>query len=260
MHKSTVLVTAILGFMLPPGIALAEMHIVTVGDNFFSPNDLTIQAGDTVRFSNAAGGAPHDVTADDFSFASVTASSFTYDRVFNEPGEVLYHCTVHSTPGQDRNTNMNGRITVQAVGAVFPINAGLNDAWFNPATQGQGFFITVFADIQMMFLAWFTYDTERPVPEADAILGEPGHRWLTAFGPYSSDTATLDVELTKGGVFDSAEPAVTQSPDGSIEVIFSGCNAGVVNYDITSAGVSGQVPIERISLDNVPVCEALTAP
>jgi len=61
-------------------------------------------------------------------------------------------------------------------------------------------------------------------------------------------------------VFDSAQPAVTQSQDGTIEVIFSGCNAGVVNYDITSAGVSGQVPIERISLDTVPVCEVLSAP
>ncbi|MDX1555301.1 MAG: NHL repeat-containing protein, partial [Xanthomonadales bacterium] len=30
---------------------------------------------------------------------------------------------------------------------VFAINPGLNDAWFNAATAGQGFFITVFADI-----------------------------------------------------------------------------------------------------------------
>jgi len=118
----------------------------------------------------------------------------------------------------------------------------------------------VFDDIQMMFLAWFTYDTERPAPEAAASLGEPGHRWLTAFGSYSGDTAVLNVELTEGGVFDSAQPAVTQSPDGTIEVIFSGCNAGTVNYDLTAAGVSGQVPIERISLDNVPVCEALITP
>jgi hypothetical protein len=118
----------------------------------------------------------------------------------------------------------------------------------------------VFEDIQKMFLAWFTYDTVRPAPEAAAILGEPGHRWLTAFGSYSGDTATLAVELTQGGVFDSAQPAVTQSADGTIEVIFSGCNAGTVNYNLTSAGVTGQVPIERISLDNVPVCEALVAP
>ena len=260
MSKPTFLFATAIGGLLLPAIALAEIHIVTVGDDFFSPNDLTIQAGDTVRWMNAAGGNPHDVTADDFSFASDTAASFTFDRVFNSAGEVLYYCTVHSAPGLDRNSNMNGRITVQAAQDVFPINAGLNDAWYNPATAGQGFFITVFPDIQMMFLAWFTYDTERPPADVGAILGEPGHRWLTAFGPYSGDTAMLDVELTRGGVFDAAEPAVTQSPDGTIDVVFSGCNAGMINYDITSAGVSGQVPIERIALDNVPRCETLANP
>ena len=45
-------------------------HEVTVGNNFFSPNDLTIQVGDTVRWTNNAGF--HDVTADDFSWASPT--------------------------------------------------------------------------------------------------------------------------------------------------------------------------------------------
>lgn len=256
MGKILFRISAAIGFVLAPALAFAEIHIITVNDNFFSPNDLTIQAGDTVRWMNAAGGNPHNATADDFSWASVTASSFTFERVFDSAGEVLYHCSVHSAPGRDRNSNMNGRITVQAVAPVFPINAGLNDSWFNPATPGQGFFITVFPDIQMMFLAWFTYDTERPAPGVGAILGEPGHRWLTAFGPYSGDTAALEVELTQGGVFNSTQPAVVQSADGTIEVVFSGCNAGTVNYNITAAAVSGQIPIERIALDNVPTCEA----
>ncbi len=260
MGKILFRISVTIGFVLAPALTFAEIHVITVNDNFFSPNDLTIQAGDTVRWTNAAGGAVHDATADDFSWASVTASSFTFERVFGSAGEVLYHCTVHSAPGLNRNTNMNGRITVQAAAPVFPINAGLNDSWFNPATPGQGFFITVFPDIKLMFLAWFTYDTERPAPEVEAILGEPGHRWLTAFGTYSADTATLEVELTQGGVFDSVEPAVVQSADGTIEVVFSNCNAGTVNYNIPSAAVSGQIPIERIALDNVPTCEALSSP
>lgn len=44
----------------------------------------------------------------------------------------------------------------------FVINAGLNDDWYNPATSGRGFFITVFPNIGKMFVAWFTYDLERP--------------------------------------------------------------------------------------------------
>lgn len=141
----------------------------------------------------------------------------------------------------------------------FVINAGLNDAWYNRATPGQGFFLTVFEDIQMMFLAWFTYDTERPAGNVMANIGEPGHRWLTAYGPYDGDTAELEVELTQGGVFDSANPPVMQSADGTIVVEFAGCNEGLVTYDITSAGVSGVVPIERIAIDNVPFCEAALA-
>jgi len=70
-------------------------------------------------------------------------------------------------------------------GQDFQINAGLNDAWYDPETAGQGFLITVFPDIGQMFLAWFTYDVERPGEGVTAQLGEPGHRWLTAQGPYA---------------------------------------------------------------------------
>lgn len=234
-----------------------ETHTVTVGDNFFSPANLTIQAGDTVRWSNAAGGNPHDVTADDFSFASQTTNEFMFEMTFDDPGDVPYHCTVHGAAG---GVGMSGTVTVEGGGGGgngFQINAGLNDSWYNPATAGQGFFITVFPDISSIFLAWFTYDTERPDPAVMANLGEPGHRWLTAFGEYSGETAMLEVELTQGGVFNSGDPEPMQTADGTIVLEFAGCNDALVTYDITSAGVQGEIPIERIALDNVPGCEAL---
>ncbi len=62
------------------------------------------------------------------------------------------------------------------------MNAGLNDAWFNSETSGQGFFVTVFPEIGYVSLSWFTYDTERPADHVTANLGEPGHRWLNALG------------------------------------------------------------------------------
>lgn len=37
-----------------------------------------------------------------------------------------------------------------------------------------------------------------------------------------------------------------------------GCNGGMVSYDIPSAGLPGEVPIQRIALDNVAVCESLS--
>ena len=140
----------------------------------------------------------------------------------------------------------------------FEINAGLNDAWFYPNTAGQGFFITVYPDSQVVFLSWFTYDTERPPDDVTANLGEPGHRWLTALGPYEADTALLDVFLSSGMIFDSPDPPVeTEQLEGaSIEIVWTGCNEAVLKYNIPTLGLSGEIPIERIVLDNVAACEA----
>ena len=144
----------------------------------------------------------------------------------------------------------------------FQINPGLNDAWFNLTTSGQGFLITVFPDIKQMFLAWFTFDTERPADDVTAMLGEPGHRWLTAQGPYDGDTANLTIFVTEGGIFDAAEPVASAdlAGDGTLTIEFADCSNGLVKYQITSLGISGEIPIQRISPDNVPLCEALNNP
>lgn len=93
---------------------LAVTHDVTVENFRFSPNDLTIQAGDKVRWTNLEGF--HDVTEDNFAWASGTGFGWVYVRAFEAAGEVLYHCTVHSGPGQPIQTSMNGRIAVETPG------------------------------------------------------------------------------------------------------------------------------------------------
>ena len=40
------------------------------------------------------------------------------------------------------------------------LNAGTNGSWYNEETSGQGILIDVFADIPLVFLAWFTFDAE----------------------------------------------------------------------------------------------------
>jgi len=136
-----------------PMLATAATHDVSVVDNRFSPNDITIKVGDTVRWTNASGGARHDVTSDDGKFSpSVTASSFTFSRTFNSIDEILYHCTVHSSPGRDRNTRMNGRVIVEAAEDPFLINAAISDAWIFPPTGGQGFLIIIWEDRKEIYL------------------------------------------------------------------------------------------------------------
>jgi hypothetical protein len=140
----------------------------------------------------------------------------------------------------------------------FKINAGLNDAWYNPVTNGQGFFITVFADIGFVSLAWFTYDTELPPNDAEANLGDPGHRWMTAVGPIVGNQVTMNIEMTSGGLFDQATEIERTDPpgsDGTIVLTFYNCNSGAVEYDITSIDQQGTVPIQRVAGDNIALCE-----
>lgn len=343
MSRQGISLLAALALSLGSASVLAETHDVTIGDNFFSPNDLTINVGDTVRWTYS-GSRSHDVTADDFSWNSVTSNNFTYSRTFNTAGVVLYHCTVHSRPGRNIDTFQNGRITVvgtdenQAPTASFnfdctdlgcsftdtstdsdgsilswswdfgdggsstaqnpvhsyasagsytvdltatdddgaqdtasrtvtvsdpqaepvTINIGMMDAWFDRTTNGQGFLINVWEQSKIMFLAWFTFDVERPPEDAVAIFGEAGHRWITASGTFEGDTATLDVFLSTGGTLDSPDPPVFTDPEpyGTIIIRWTGCNSAVLTYDIPALGLLGDIEIERAFPENVPICEA----
>jgi hypothetical protein len=144
----------------------------------------------------------------------------------------------------------------------FELNAGLNDAWFDPDTDGQGFLITVFPDLGSASLAWFTYDTELPSDDARANLGDPGHRWLTATGPILDNRVVMDIEMTSGGLFDMPTDIQRTDPpgsDGQVILTFTSCNSGTVEYDIPSINRQGTVPIQRVVGDNVALCEALNS-
>lgn len=358
-----------------PLLAAAATHDISVRNTFFTPNNITIEVGDTVRWTNTSG--LHDVTADDNSFASTTSSNFVFSRTFLSEGEVRYFCSVHSSAGQNINTNMNGRINVIAatpntdvgiesvnaadggheagedlrvvtqlknnsgvdsgvftinfyvsgdntitaadtligtkqvsnlaagaglaldesynlpaglaagdyyIGAVldigdsnsandtgvdstaifvfvqFVMNTGLNDAWYNPLTSGQGFFITIFPNLGVATLAWFTYDTELPSAGATANLGDPGHRWMTAVGLIDNDRSDMNIEFTSGGIFDTATEITRTDPpgsDGTLKLKFDNCNTGSIEYDISSINAQGTVPIQRVATDNAALCNAL---
>jgi len=160
--------------------------------------------------------------------------------------------------GVDPITEENLVMTGLAVDESVPINQGMSDSWYSPATNGQGFFIIVWPQIGQIFLSWFTYDTERPPANVTAQLGEPGHRWLTAQGDYSGNKAVLDVYVSEGGVFDSGSPAPVATADGTMILEFSDCNSGTITYDIPSVQRHGEVSIQRVAPDNVVLCEALS--
>ena len=142
----------------------------------------------------------------------------------------------------------------------FQMNAGFNDAWYDPVTDGQGFFITIFPNLGLATAAWFTYDTVLPPDDVTANLGDPGHRWMTAAGPIIDNQSVMNITLTSGGIFDMVTDVQRTDPpgsDGTLTLTFDSCTAGTVEYDIPSIDMVGIVPIVRIADDNVALCEAL---
>lgn len=68
---------------------------VSIGDFFFEPDELSVQAGDTVTWTHD-GDITHNVTARDGSFVSENlASGERFDHTFTEAGSFEYRCTLH---------------------------------------------------------------------------------------------------------------------------------------------------------------------
>ena len=149
----------------------------------------------------------------------------------------------------------NHRIQFFSTGE-FVMNPGLNDAWYDPLTDGQGFFVTVFPEKGTVLVAWFTYDTELPSEDAQSNLGDAGHRWLTALGTFVGNTAVLNVDNTSDGLFDSPRPII-HTPYGTMILTFEDCVSGTVEYDFPSINRQGTVPIQRVAGDNIALCRAL---
>lgn len=106
----TVLCLCVLGLLVLPGFA--TIHTVTISGLSFSPANISIQQGDTVRWVKTTG--LHNVAETSaipvFRSGDPTGSAFTYDFAFNAPlaGTYNYRCEVHFGSG------MVGSVTVNA--------------------------------------------------------------------------------------------------------------------------------------------------
>jgi plastocyanin len=100
------------------GLAPASAHSasafanqdVSIVDFDYRPGSVTINAGDTVTWSQD-GEQPHTVTADDGSFDSgQMAPGETFSMRFDSPGTYRYYCTLHGGPGGE---GMSAVVTVE---------------------------------------------------------------------------------------------------------------------------------------------------
>lgn len=237
-------------------LVMAETFDVSISNNRYTPNDITIQVGDTVRWTNTAGF--HDVVADDGSFSSGPPSSaaFVYERTFNTAAEILYHCSVHSVAGQNINTFMNGRINVLGDDPdpepSFEINQGISGAWYFPDTSGSGILFDIRPSDKFIFAAWFTYDVETPEK-----IGSVDNRWFVVNGNYEGNMAeNVPLFHTSGGIFDNPQD-VSSVQIGTMTFEFNDCNTGTASYIITDGSLTGSFPIQRVIPGTDSLCEAL---
>ena len=71
---------------------------VTMGDNFYAPDELTVAVGATVTWEIVSGDAKHDVVASDGSFRSNSPMNRgdTFSVTFTKAGEYPFVCSFHT--------------------------------------------------------------------------------------------------------------------------------------------------------------------
>jgi len=88
---------------------------VTVSNNSFTPNEVTVKVGGTVTFTWGSNASDHNVAPDDGEAVPASPDQpatknapFEFSATFNEVGEFFYHCTAHG----GTRTGMFGKVNV----------------------------------------------------------------------------------------------------------------------------------------------------
>ncbi|MDQ3952036.1 MAG: right-handed parallel beta-helix repeat-containing protein [Actinomycetota bacterium] len=100
LARYLLLATVASGVVAVMPAAPAATASVSVRDNFFSPQEIHVDAGDTVTWTNT-GTRTHDVTADGGSFVSGDLfRGATFGHTFAQEGTYYYHCSFHGRAGK----------------------------------------------------------------------------------------------------------------------------------------------------------------
>jgi plastocyanin len=117
--KRMILGVALVFGLLGVGDVLAATQQVNANFSSFSPENITINEGDSVRWvrvsnshTTTSGSGPLDPESGDLWDAPLTTQSPQYIRRFNTPGFYEYYCKVHGA-------SMSGTITVNGITGIF---------------------------------------------------------------------------------------------------------------------------------------------
>jgi len=213
---------------------------------------------------DGSGSSDSDGTITDFSWdfgdgtATVHGSNLAMvTHAYTMNGSFALTLTVTDDQNDTGMATLN--VTVSAA-APFVIDTAVEGSWFEQGgvSSGQGFFMDYFISIDQLFIAWFTFDINAPMP-MDTPVGASDQRWLTALLSISGDTASGDLNSTSGGLFDTPTP-MGQSDKlvGNISIQFTDCANAMVTYTVTgdpndpNDDVSRTFAIEQLGQAVVP--------
>jgi plastocyanin len=142
-RRSAVLAIAVLLLAFASAAGAITVDVQVGGANTFSPKQVTIHVGDTVRWTNATGTGFHNVHADDDSFKCSTscntgsndpASGWVATHTFNAAGTFMYYCDAHGSPG---GFGMSGTVSVLPAGPqAQPGTLALSPATYSVSEAG----------------------------------------------------------------------------------------------------------------------------
>jgi plastocyanin len=126
LRRISALASLVAVLVILPQLAFAATTNVSIGDNFFSPQQAQVATGTIIHWSND-GFSTHTSTGDsplNFWDSGLLSPGQTFDQTFWGSGSFTYHCLLHST--------MTGIISVRPmafprsgpVGTKFTIRAG----------------------------------------------------------------------------------------------------------------------------------------
>ena len=123
------------------------------------------------------------------------------------------------------------------------INTGVNGAWYEPSTSGQGMLIDVIPTTNSFFAGWFTYDEN----------SLNGQRWYTLNGSFDNSLATVEIYETSHGLFNQATEVVVTKV-GNAQLEFLNCQQAQFDYQFYS-GITGTIVLKQLLSDHL--CDIL---
>jgi len=207
-----------------PGTHTANTRVLIASQGFAALGlvtpDYTLPNG----FLDPAGGTVNFADVDMVAYAAL-------------PADGIHAITRDGTVVQNVATNFAGQSA--SVGATtLTIGPGFTGAWYDPQQSGHGLFLEVLGPDRLLAW-WFTF-----TPDGTQ------QSWFGGVGPIAGNTATVPVNLTRGGRwipnFDATK--IVDVPWGTLTFTFSDCNNGRVDFTSTYPGYgSNHMTLTRLT-------------